>query len=157
EFYIGVSLRAIDDALRTQFEIPSGRGVMVGEVVKGSPAETAGIKAFDIILALGDKPIESPANFAAPAQAASEVSAVVKSVRGRMPETITVTPTVRTAATDIDQDLALFLTREIDERIQADWVVRAAAFDSDAEILAVELSRRQADYAREVEQLRQQI
>src|SRR5262249_36621268 len=105
EYYLGVSLRGVDDAIRSQFNIPADRGVTVGDVVKGSPAEAAGVKAFDIILEIGDKAVASPDKFAAFVQAAQEKPSAVKILRGGAHQSITVTPAVRTASADAEQEL----------------------------------------------------
>src|SRR5439155_18219225 len=54
EYYIGVSIDAPDDAVRAQLALPNGQGVVVSEVVSGSPAEKAGVKKHDVVLELGD-------------------------------------------------------------------------------------------------------
>ena len=46
--YLGVSGQTIDSSMASQFDMPSG--VYVQQVVKGSPAQTAGISAGDVIV-----------------------------------------------------------------------------------------------------------
>jgi serine protease Do len=60
EYYIGVSVVTPNDATRAQLGLPEGHGVVVSELVNGSPAEKAGIKKYDIILEVGDKGLTSP-------------------------------------------------------------------------------------------------
>jgi serine protease Do len=69
EYFLGVSLNAVDDALRAQLALPEGSGVLVTDLVKGSPAEKAGVKKLDIILTLAGKPIDKPEALAAQLQA----------------------------------------------------------------------------------------
>ncbi len=49
---IGVIMQSITDGLREYFGVPENVGVLIAEVKKGSPAETAGIKAGDVITKL---------------------------------------------------------------------------------------------------------
>src|SRR5439155_26214130 len=42
EYYIGVSLEQLDAALRGQLALPANQGVLINDVVSGSPAEQAG-------------------------------------------------------------------------------------------------------------------
>ncbi len=50
--FLGVQLVELTDALRDRFDVAAGVGVMVSEVVAGSPAEQAGITAGDVIVAV---------------------------------------------------------------------------------------------------------
>src|SRR5712691_2856917 len=68
EYYLGVSIDPVDDALRAQLELPAGHGVVVNDVSGGSPAEKSGVKKHDIVLELAGKPIDSPETLAAHVQ-----------------------------------------------------------------------------------------
>jgi C-terminal processing protease CtpA/Prc len=57
-FYLGVSLKPADEALRAQLGL--SEGVVVNGVVAGSPAEKAGVQKHDIVLAFADRVINSP-------------------------------------------------------------------------------------------------
>jgi len=61
--WLGVYLRPVPDALAAQLAdlMPAGEGVLVDEVEEGSPAAKAGVQAHDILLALGDQKLYSPA------------------------------------------------------------------------------------------------
>jgi putative serine protease PepD len=43
---------------------PGGAGALVDEVVPGSPAERAGVRAGDIIVGVGDTPVDDPQDVA---------------------------------------------------------------------------------------------
>ncbi|MGD8935964.1 MAG: PDZ domain-containing protein, partial [Thiogranum sp.] len=60
--YLGVSIDRLPDALRAQLAnaIPTQQGVLVTQVVPGSPAEKAGIEPFDILLRYNDQELFSP-------------------------------------------------------------------------------------------------
>ena len=55
---IGVSIGPVDKDKADAFGLPKVEGALVNEVVKGSPAEKAGIEAGDIFLKFEGKPVE---------------------------------------------------------------------------------------------------
>jgi membrane-associated protease RseP (regulator of RpoE activity) len=57
QFWIGVSVAAVEPALRAQLRLPANNGLLVNEVFKDSPAEKAGVKVNDILLSLDGKPL----------------------------------------------------------------------------------------------------
>lgn len=70
---LGVRVESVPPAIAEQDKIPDGRGVRIAEVVKGSPAEKAGLKAGDIITEFAGKPADKdPTEF-------------VRTVRGMKP------------------------------------------------------------------------
>ena len=48
--YLGVTVRSIDEDLRRSLALASARGVLVQNVVSGSPAARAGLRAYDVIV-----------------------------------------------------------------------------------------------------------
>ena len=56
---IGIRVQSITPSLATGLGLPTDQGVIVSDVVPGSPAEQAGLKIQDIILSMNDKPIGS--------------------------------------------------------------------------------------------------
>lgn len=52
QYRIGVTLSEADDALRSHLHLPAGEGLVVTEVVGGGPAETAGVKVYDVMIEL---------------------------------------------------------------------------------------------------------
>ena len=52
---LGVRVESLNPDLAGYFNVPGGRGVLVIEVLKGTPAERAGLKAGDVITAVGDQ------------------------------------------------------------------------------------------------------
>jgi serine protease Do len=51
-FYTGISVQNIDEGIAKYFKLSTTKGVIVTKIAKNSPAEDAGIKAGDIILAV---------------------------------------------------------------------------------------------------------
>ena len=55
--YVGVALREIDGDLQRSLHLPVDRGAFVQDVTKGSPAERAGLRAYDIVTAFEGAPM----------------------------------------------------------------------------------------------------
>jgi|GEM_PF-1290033 len=60
--YIGVAIDKVPQALQLQLGkiLPNGQGILVREVVPGSPAEAAQLQAYDIILSYNQEKLLSP-------------------------------------------------------------------------------------------------
>lgn len=56
---LGTRLEQPGEAVIEQLDLPRGVGLVIGEVVSGSSAEKAGLKANDILLELDGKPVPS--------------------------------------------------------------------------------------------------
>ncbi|HEV8059756.1 MAG TPA: PDZ domain-containing protein [Gemmataceae bacterium] len=106
EFFIGVALEAVDDALRAQLGLPAGQGVVVNEVIKASPAEKAGIKKNDVALELGGKPVASREAFSHQVQENQNKQSTLKVLRGGKPMTIPITAAERKVETQALQEAA---------------------------------------------------
>ncbi|HSX38628.1 MAG TPA: DegQ family serine endoprotease [Chlamydiales bacterium] len=57
--YLGVVLQPVDKDLANALEMDNQEGVLISEIVKGSPAEKAGLQQGDIILAMNDKLVKT--------------------------------------------------------------------------------------------------
>jgi serine protease Do len=55
---LGVNIQAVDESLAKSFGRTSTDGALVSQVISGSPAEKAGVKAGDIIIQFNDQPIK---------------------------------------------------------------------------------------------------
>lgn len=55
--FLGVQIQDLSEQLSEYFKVKNGNGVLVSEVVEGSPAAKAGLKAGDIITKVDDKNI----------------------------------------------------------------------------------------------------
>lgn len=54
---LGVRIEPLNADLGSYFSVPGGRGVLVVEVMKDTPAEKAGLKAGDVITRVGDQAV----------------------------------------------------------------------------------------------------
>jgi serine protease Do len=61
--YLGISPQEIDDTLKETFELNEISGVLVAQVVEDTPAEKAGLKRGDVILAIDGVKIPNVAKF----------------------------------------------------------------------------------------------
>jgi serine protease Do len=55
---IGVTIQEVNQALADSFKLPRPRGALVSQVEENGPADEAGLKPGDVILAVDGKPIE---------------------------------------------------------------------------------------------------
>jgi len=55
--WIGVEVQEITPELAETFKLPNTQGALIAGVMRGSPADRAGIKPGDILLSVADKPI----------------------------------------------------------------------------------------------------
>ena len=95
EYYIGVSLEPIEDALRTQLGLAAGQGVVISDVVKDSAAEKAGVQKHDLALELGGKPVGTPEALAHQVQENKNAPSTLKLLRAGKVLTIPITGGVR--------------------------------------------------------------
>jgi serine protease Do len=61
--YMGVLIQPLTPKLAKQFNIKSGKGILISDVMKKSPAQDAGLKTGDIIIRINDKDANDIADF----------------------------------------------------------------------------------------------
>jgi S1-C subfamily serine protease len=54
---LGVYIDDLSEGLAEHFGVPGGKGVLVEDIVEGSPAEKGGIAAGDVVLKVGDRSV----------------------------------------------------------------------------------------------------
>ena len=57
--YIGVALKDVDPDLRESLKLAPAHGALVQDITEGSPAERAGLKPYDVIVALDDHDVRT--------------------------------------------------------------------------------------------------
>jgi serine protease Do len=88
--YIGVALRDMDPDLQRSLKLPVTRGALVQDVTIGSPGEHAGVRAYDVIVALDDRPVVNDDQLIREIAARAPGSAArIKLVRDGREETLT--------------------------------------------------------------------
>jgi serine protease Do len=55
--YLGVVIQTLSPELAGKFEVAENRGVLVGDILRGSPAEIAGLKRGDVIVDFAGRPV----------------------------------------------------------------------------------------------------
>jgi serine protease Do len=58
--YLGVRIEEINADLAQRLRVLPGQGVLVNEILPGSPAAKAGLQAGDIVVAFGGAPVHNP-------------------------------------------------------------------------------------------------
>ena len=58
--WIGVEAQEITPELAESFKLPATEGAIVAGVLRGSPADRAGIRPGDVLVAVGGKPVKDP-------------------------------------------------------------------------------------------------
>lgn len=61
--YLGISLQPLDQDMADAFGLEKPEGALVAEVIKGSPAEKAGLQQGDIILQYNNTPVKTAGSF----------------------------------------------------------------------------------------------
>jgi serine protease Do len=80
--YIGVALRDIDSDLQRSLSLRSSEGALVQDVTPGSPGARAGVRTYDVIVAVDGKPVMSN-------------DALIQLIAARQPGTIAMLQIVR--------------------------------------------------------------
>ena len=92
-YWIGVALRNTDPSLLAHLKLD--HGVMVGEVIDGSPAAKAGLKPLDIITHAGDKEIKTGEDLLKVVADAKDKELTLTIYREAKKESVKVTPAKR--------------------------------------------------------------
>lgn len=82
---LGMSLTALDPALRAQLSLPEKQGLFVAGVIPGGPADRAGIQPHDILVALQDHPLAEPDDLPEQLKQIADKPAVLKVIRAGKP------------------------------------------------------------------------
>ena len=61
--FLGVTMQPIDEELASFYKLDKPQGALITDIVKGSPADIAGIKVEDIIVAYNNTPVENLSSF----------------------------------------------------------------------------------------------
>jgi serine protease Do len=90
--WLGVSIQELSPELASQFGLPDTKGVLVSDVLEGSPAKRAGFERGDVIVAFDGKPVDTPTHLRnVVAQALVGKKVTVKFVRDKKERTVEVT------------------------------------------------------------------
>jgi len=90
---LGVRIEPLTDDLASALDVPGGEGVMVLGVTKDTPAERAGVRAGDVILAVDGRPVKTP----------EELQKTLRGVNGKTSLSVSRKGTRRTIEADLGQ------------------------------------------------------
>ncbi len=103
EYWIGTPVSPVDATLRSHLpSLPGESGLVVNDVVKGSPSEQASIQKDDILVAMDGKPLKNSDALIAQIQASQGKPVPMHLLRAGKPLTVTITPAKRTHPTVIN-------------------------------------------------------
>jgi C-terminal processing protease CtpA/Prc len=118
DYYIGVPVSPVDATLRAHLpSLSADSGLVVNDVVEGSPAQKAGVHKNDILVALGGKPLKDSAALIEQVKATEGKPVALDLLRAGKPITVQVTPEKRagtvTFRTRFDSPLTLRHTYDV--------------------------------------------
>lgn len=90
-FFIGLQCIPADDTLRQQLQL-DGHGLVVQSVVPEMPAAEAGLQEHDVLLSIGDEPLDSVDELMDLVQQAGASPITVKFLRAGEEQTVEITP-----------------------------------------------------------------
>lgn len=92
-FWLGIQGQPLDSAvLRTHLQLADDVGVVIENVVKGSPAEKAGLRRHDVLIAVGGEQITGMATLQNAVAASEGKPLELKVIRLAKEETVSITP-----------------------------------------------------------------
>jgi hypothetical protein len=97
EFWLGVAVAPPSAELRKKLELPADEGLVVQEVVPGSPAAKAGIKVHDVLLRAADKPLKGPVALVRIVNMTKDQKLAIVLLRDGKKQTVTLVPAKRRA------------------------------------------------------------
>lgn len=97
DYWIGLECYPVQEALRTQLQLPEGQGLAVASVVPKGPAAKAGIKPHDVLLKAADKPLGKVQDLIDAVDAAKQSTVKIELLRRGEPMTVEVAPAKRPA------------------------------------------------------------
>ncbi len=97
DYYIGTPSNPLDETFRAHLDVPAGTGLVVGEIVKGTPAAKAGVKLGDIVLTFAGAAVPDVEALRSMIQATGPHPAKLDVLRAGKPLTLTITPEARKA------------------------------------------------------------
>ena len=99
KYWIGLQINEVSPALRAQLNLEENRGVLIGEVMPDSPATKAGVKRYDILLAIGEHKIGTNEDVLKAVKAADGKEVRLTLLRGGSERSVSVTPAERPVKT----------------------------------------------------------
>lgn len=121
--WLGVGLRPIDAAMAAVFGLPDEKGALVNEVIKGSPAEKAGLRRGDVVRRFDGKDVKDPADLQTlVAETAPKKSVPLDVVRNRQPVRLTLVTGERPESADVPRSERPSPSKRDESAPAAEWL-----------------------------------
>ena len=128
--FLGIQLTELTAELRTHFGAPADQGVMVGKVLTGSAAESAGVEVGDIVTTVGSEPVGSPAALSRAIGTMEAGASVDLGIwRNGAPHNLTAVLGERKAAGEHGMRKIIVRCEDGDEECGADFDIEGIGFD----------------------------
>ncbi|MFN3966489.1 MAG: Do family serine endopeptidase [Endomicrobiia bacterium] len=119
--WLGVEIKPVDTAIKNQFGLKDEKGVLINNVLEGSPAEKAGLKRGDIIIEFDGKVVENVSQLQdIVAKTAPKKKVKIKVIRDRKEETIEL------VTGEMPEQIASGESKELKEKLEkeetAEWL-----------------------------------
>ncbi|MCG8586424.1 MAG: PDZ domain-containing protein [Pirellulales bacterium] len=122
KYWIGVHCYPASPVLRAQLGLGEGEGVVVGHVMKDSPADKAGLKKHDLLLAVGDEKLSNQMQLAKAVEKAGDKAVTLKYMRAGKEKTVEMKPAERKAARTMAFDLRSAPGFDVDRKAIEKWL-----------------------------------
>jgi hypothetical protein len=119
-YWIGVACEALSPAMRAQLGLAEEQGVLIQDVVADSPAAQAGLKRYDVILAVAEQPIGAPEALAQAVAKAQDQELSVRYLRAGKETTATVKPAPRPRRPSAEE----WIMPQVDQESLKSWLDR---------------------------------
>ena len=129
EGHLSMFVARVPASLDAQLDL-KGEGILVTGVVAGGPADKAGIKANDVVLAASDKAVNDPAELSRIARESAGKELTLKLLRGGKPTTVTVTP----EKPSVNWESRLSQVRDLDDVRRIEETIRERLHDLGADM-----------------------
>jgi hypothetical protein len=97
DYFVGLACSPVPEALRSHLGLKEGQGLLVEQVLPNSPAATAKLERFDVVVKAGDKPLGTVQDLVAAVDAAKDKKIVLELYRQGKATKAEVTPAKRPA------------------------------------------------------------
>jgi C-terminal processing protease CtpA/Prc len=117
-YWVGLSVNPADETLRSHLKLKDGTGLVVAEVIKDTPAEKAGLKVNDVLLAIDGHPAKETNDLVQAVQKAKESPIKIRLKRRGDEQVIGVTPVPRKEKDLINLAAGTFEQPSLDTNLQ---------------------------------------
>ena len=94
-YWLGVQTSTVEEPLRVQLSLADGKGLLLTEVIKNTPALQAGLQANDVLIGAEQADFSKTEDLARLVQQSEGKPLTLRLIRHAKPMTITITPALR--------------------------------------------------------------